>query len=451
VPKGGGDGSNVTDHRPIALIPVPAKIFESVLYGQIMSQIGNKIINSQHGFRPRRGVQTNLACFVQDLSEWIDQGLQVDAVYTDFRKAFDTVDHSILIQKMGELGFSSCALQLLESYLTDREQYVGYRNAVSYSFPCPSGVPQGSNLGPLFFIIFINDIGDDVKHSKVLLYADDMKIYRPVKCKGDCKLLQNDVDSVVRWSEKNRLPFNVRKCVKIVYTRNITRVIHSIYYIKNEKLANVECVRDLGVTLDRGITFKDHTTEVIRKAKRTLGFIIRNSKNFKNIQTLTVLYFAIVRSNLEFASLIWNPYSATLSEDLEKIQKRFLKYLYFKTFEYYPSELAYSELLQGFGIHTLEKRRSVASLLFLYDILRGRIQEPALLSKININVPRVNSKCTLTFRPPTSRTNLLKYSILHRACHLYNKICNSNPDLHIDIFHEPRLAFQKILMSINMI
>ena len=165
----------------------------------------------QCNIRPGRGVQTNLACFIQFISERMDKRTQVGGIYTDFQKAVDKVNHTIL-QKMAGLGFSREALQLSKSYFSDREQYVGYKGAVSGSFPCPSGVPQWSNLGPLFFAIFINDIGSNMKHSQMLLYADDMKIFYLIKCESDCGLLQADLDSVVQWSDENRLPFNIKTC-----------------------------------------------------------------------------------------------------------------------------------------------------------------------------------------------------------------------------------------------
>lgn len=226
-------------------------------------------------------------------------------------------------------------------------------------------------------------------------------------------------------------------------------MICNTYNIMNEQLREVECVRDLGIMLDKGITFKHHIAGMTQKAKRTLGFIVRNSRNFKNIQTLRVLYFSLVRSGLEFGSLVWNPHSVTTSESIEKIQKRFLKFLYLKTFEYYPTEIEYEELLRGFEVYSLDKRRAVASLLFLHDILKGRIQEEDLLSKININVPRVNGRWNLTFRPPVSRTNVLKSSVINRACNLYNAISSDNPDLDLDIFHQNRNTFRKTLLGLS--
>jgi len=158
--------------------------------------------------------------------------------------------------------------------------------------------------------------------------------------------------------------------------------------------------------MDRGITFTQHIAHIVKKSKRNLGFIIRNAGNFKKIQTLMILYFNLVRSNLEFGFLIWNPsHSSASSKGLEQIQKRFLKYLYYKTFQYYPTEIGYRELLQGFEILSLDRRRSIASLLFLYDIIREKIRNSDMLTKVNINVPRINSRYKSTFCPPPHPTH----------------------------------------------
>ena len=171
--------TDITNHRPIALAPVPAKIFEAVIHVQLSGQVEKYMLNSQRGFRPVRGVNTNMACFNQILAEYLDEGMQVDTVCTNFQKAFDKVNHRLIL-KLKYLGFTDAMVQFIESYLSERIQYAVYRNVELYCFRCPSGVPQGLNLGPLFFLLFINDIDQGIKHSHLLLYADDLKIFRKI-------------------------------------------------------------------------------------------------------------------------------------------------------------------------------------------------------------------------------------------------------------------------------
>jgi len=215
----------------------------------------------------------------------------------------------------------------------------------------------------------------------------------------------------------------------------------------NEPLREKEWVKDLGVIIDKGMTFVMHITQLIQKTRRTMGFLMRNTGNFKNIQTFLTLYFALIRSNLEFAALIWNPHTATHTNSIEQIQKGILRFLYLKTFDYYPSEIPYEELLRGFQIKSLENRRKIGSLLLLYDILKGTntITNPDLLSRINIHVPRVCSKYGVTFLSARARTNILKYSTLNRAMEMYDLLLHESPD--VDIFYLTREKFKKLLIN----
>ena len=230
------------------------------------------------------------------------------------------------------------------------------------------------------------------------------------------------------------------------YTRNTKLIDTHRYKIKNVPLNDVTSTRNLGVILDTALKFKPHTTHAIKKAKRALGFIIRNARNLKNVKTLLVLYYALVRSHLEFAILVWNPHHANTIKSIEQIQKRFLRYLHYREFEYYPVDVGYGELLSGFEIQSLENRRKVISLMFLYDILRGEITDPEVLEKIQLYIPRINSGIRMTFRLKNYRTDALKYSVVQRATGLYNNILVDRPD--IDIFFHSRKEFKYIITEI---
>ena len=150
-----------------------------------------------------------------------------------------------------------------------------------------------------------------------------------------------DLDSLVQWSAKNALPFNVSKCEKITYSRKTSRDISHVYSLQGQPLHGTDWVRDLGIIMDRGLTYKLHFQQAMQKARRHLGFIIRCSRNFENIQTLLTLYFALVRPHLEFGMLVWCPTPKNRSKAIETVQKRFLKFLYYKTFKYYPVDMLY--------------------------------------------------------------------------------------------------------------
>ena len=148
----------------------------------------------------------------------VDAGVQVDAAYFDFKKAFDTVDNDILLMKLAKIGCTPHLLQFFASYLKDRQQYVTTTGSNLSPYYTRSGVSQGSNLGPLEFILMINDLPDVVKHSLCLLFADDLKLLLEIKDESDCERLQEDIDRVVEWSHKNKLFFNTAKCSVLTFT-----------------------------------------------------------------------------------------------------------------------------------------------------------------------------------------------------------------------------------------
>ena len=181
------------------------------MYKGIYFPVKTLVSPEQHGFVEKRSTITNLAYFSQFVSEAIDRKSQVDVIYTDFQKAFDQIDHFILLNKLHHFGFTQSLLSLLESYLFNRVQFVKYRNFHSSNFSPTSGVPQGSNLGPLLFLLFINDIVDEI-HCEKLLYADDMKLFFEIIPVGNCLALQSDLDQLLEWCKENRLTLNMSKC-----------------------------------------------------------------------------------------------------------------------------------------------------------------------------------------------------------------------------------------------
>lgn len=172
------------------------KILDNIIAGKLSSLIKNVIINEQHGFVANRSTLTNLSLFHYYVSQEIENGHQIDVIYTDFGKAFDTVNHSLILNKLPSFGISGEMLSWFGSYLSNRTQVVGYKNARSRRIMVPSGMPQGSHLGPPLFTIFINDIASVLKHREFLLYADDLKIFRRIESPLDASLLQQDLSSL---------------------------------------------------------------------------------------------------------------------------------------------------------------------------------------------------------------------------------------------------------------
>lgn len=357
-----GDKSDVTNYRPISILSNFSKIFEIILHRRIFPEIKNKIICEQHGFMPHRSSLTNLAVFSQTLVEILDQSGQLDVIYTDFSRAFDSVDHRRLIMKLKYIyGFSDSLLGLITSYLSNRRQYVRVENSNSFMFLASSGVPQGSNLGPLLFILFINDLLDEIKVLG-LLFADDFKFYLKIISILNCATLQLAIDQLSRWCNLNNLDLNINKCQVMSYTRK-KNVIMYPYNIGGKELARATQIRDLGVIFDEKCSFVPHIENLISSAFRVYVFIVRNSVYFASTKTLLSLFNSLIRSRLEYASLIWRPIYRCHGDQLENVQRKCCKFLVWREDSVYPPiGCNHRRLLERFNGQTLENRRAVLAL-----------------------------------------------------------------------------------------
>lgn len=234
------------------------------------------LCSQQHGFTPKKSTLSNLVEYVNFLSSNLANGGQTDAIYTDFAKAFDKVAHKILLKKLDQFPLNSCIKAWIYSYLTDRAQIVCVNGAKSKVINPTSSVPQGSILAPLLFSLFINDLVKDIR-CNVLLFADDCKIYQPIKSINDCLALQKDLLSLSIWCNINGLQLNVKKCSIISFTRRTDKYFqHFQYHINNSILPRSRVVKDLGILFDEKLSFSNHVRSIITRASKLLGFICRS-------------------------------------------------------------------------------------------------------------------------------------------------------------------------------
>ncbi|KAG7306984.1 hypothetical protein JYU34_007107 [Plutella xylostella] len=426
----GGDDTLINEYRPISILTIFSKVFELLVYPHIHNHFRRHFSDHQHGFMKSRSTCTNLVSFVEFLSEAIDEHRQVDVVYTDFSKAFDKVDHKNLIKKLSIYGIFGSLLLWLGSYLTDRNFYVVVNGFQSRNYSVTSGVPQGSHLGPILFNIFINDLPGLLQNSTPFLFADDLKLAKVIKSADESILLQNDLNVLNEWCKINGMFLNAKKCFYIRFTRNINEIL-STYNIQSNTLLEVTTVRDLGVTLDKKLTFVPHIDHIVKKSNKALGFVLRNSKAFRNPNTKILLYNAFVRSVLEYCSVVWRPHYSTHIARIERIQKRFVGHL-----SYFAGILnkkkQYADRLDFLKITSLEKRRDLLDLSFLFKIIRNRIDCPQILSKFNFLVPRRLPRQPIKPLCPPHRNTVLGFnSAIPRLSRLLNK-CSGSIDIHAD-------------------
>lgn len=359
----------------------------------------------QHGFFPGRSVTTNLVDFTTNCLMNIENGLQVDAVYTDLTAAFDSINHNILLEKMKKICASDGLVRWLKSYLVGRNLRVKIGGCYSGTFECRSGVPQGSNLGPLLFSIFFNDVTNFLPKGCRLLYADDLKIYFIIKNEDDCVMLQTVLNQFSGWCSRNQMTLSIDKCSAISFHRKVKPICYD-YRINGRLLERLSVVRDLGVLLDDNLSFNHHRSSIIDKANRQLGFISKISRDFTDPYCLKALFCSLVRPLLETANVVWTPYHSTWVERIERIQKRFLRHALKNLPWREPDNLPpYRERCQLLSMDTLEQRRHVNQAVFIAKLLKGEIDCPNLLSLLPLHVPSRMLRNHTLLRPGQHRTN----------------------------------------------
>lgn len=414
VPKGGSD-VDVTSFRPIAVLSVFGKIFEMTLNRRISQQISDRLHPSQHGFRKARSTTTNLIALADYVCKGMDAGHQVDAAYFDFRKAFDLVDNDILLGKLALLGFTPKLLSFFASYLCERQQYVRVGGFESNDYCTLSGVSQGSTLGPTLFLLMINDLPDAIRSAECLLFADDLKLLLGVSSVADSDALQSDISAAAEWSVANRLPFNTAKCKVITFSRKRSPIL-TVYSLGDACLERVDEISDLGLNLDSKLNFHKHVSNICKKASKTLGFVMRASKQF-HVGVAMALYSAYVRSRLEYGAVIWDPYENKYSLLVERVQRKFARWVYRKAYGYYPYMYPSLFVSGMVGLDTLSMRRKLLLLFHFLSIVHHRVDSPAVLERIGLVVPtRVPQDFDAMAVAPRRRPGLLQ-RVSARTCH----------------------------------
>jgi hypothetical protein len=439
-----GDINITCNYRPIALLSVFSKIFETALYNILIPTMKQLITERQHGFISGRSTNTNLACFTQFVAEALDKNVQVDCIYTDFSKAFDKINHNVLLNKLDTYGFSQKLLTLFKSYLTGRTQAVVYNGYTSHSYSQTSGVPQGSVLGPLLFLMYINDLSYHI-NCNFLLFADDLKIFHGIHSLADCQSLQKDLDLINVWCAENDLQLNIAKCSIITFSRKKQRITYD-YNIQNTILLRTSQHKDLGVTFDEKLNFNEHINLITNSSMKMLGFIIRSTLCLRSSEVLVRLYIAYIRSKLEYCVLIWSPFYNYQRMRIEKVQRKAAKYIFSTVYGHFPARgYSHTVLLNICGLDLLEYRRSINFTKILLNILRGKADCSELLSYLRLYVPTYNSRHHNLFLSPKAKTNIMLNSPIVKLQAVGNKI-NATSDLFIDSYSDIVFRLQNTLI-----
>ena len=363
-----GSRNEPANYRPVSLTSQVCKVLESIVKEHVFEHLNSKDLLSekQHGFREGRSCLSNLLTTLEDWTETLDDKACVDIAYLDFRKAFDLVSHKHLLLKLHKHGINGQIGNWIKAFLENRKQRVVIRGYESDELDVISGVPQGSVLGPLLFLIFINDL-PKCTTCPVCLFADDSKIYCKVprygkdNNNGEQSVLQSDLDELQKWATKWKMSFNVNKC-KIMHM-GYGNDKHQ-YNLGGEQLAETTEEKDLGVLIDNELKFTKHIRGIVSKANRMIG-LIKISFECIDTEMFLNLYNSLVRPLLEYCVQSWSPHLERDITLLENVQRRATKIVKDLRNKEYPDRLRELKLTK------LEDRRTRGDMILTYRLLNG--------------------------------------------------------------------------------
>ena len=413
--------SDPGNYRPISLLSVLSKLLEKHIRNLLLDhlQCHYPLSDQQWGFTRGRSTTSALLAATDHWHKLLNSGLDLCVVFFDFSKAFDMVPHKPLLQKLKDIKVHRYILKWLTHYLCMRRQYVCVNGCSSTILPVHSGVPQGSILGPLLFIVYINDITMvQLSDGTMSLYADDIMLYRPIRSPVDYHSLQLDIDNLCAWTNENFMKFNASKCKFMVVSRkkHPLEPVTSLA-INNSGLDRVHSYKYLDVWLTSNLSWSTHITDVCNKARRQLGILYRKFYGNANCSTLLHLYIAYVRPLLEYAVPVWDPHQQGHIDSLEKVQKFALR-LCLKNWD-----AEYGALLQLTSLPDLGYRRRYLKLCFLYQVIHGQFSFPnAPLEWRNLPVHSLRSFSDHLLHTPLSHTNAYQFSFFPHTSSLWNPL-----------------------------
>ena len=386
------------------------------MHSHVMGHLDrNQLLSdAQHGFRKKRSCESQLILTIQDLANGLNSGEQIDAILLDFSKAFDKVPHQRLLEKLQHYGIRGHLNDWVADFLRDRQQEVVLEGAHSSPTKVTSGVPQGTVLGPLLFLVYINDMPEGI-NSTVRLFADDSLVYRIIRSKEDQTILQEDLRKLQEWERKWQMQFNADKCEVLRITKKKNPAICN-YSLHDQHLQTVKQAKYLGATISSDLSWNQHVDNTVKKATNILNFLRRNIRDCPP-RVKEQCYKTLVRPTMEYASCVWDPYTNTNIKKLEMVQRRAARFVKGD----YDRTSSVTAMLDELGWDTLQERRQQAKATMFYRIVYGLVCIPSTPFLIPTLVSTTRGH-NMKFLVPQSSVNAHKYSFFPSTTRIWNQL-----------------------------
>ena len=426
----GGTKTDPSNYRPISILPTVSKIFEKHINIHLMGFLNKyKLLHeSQSGFRHKHGCQTALVKLIDSWAECIDRGDMIGALFLDFRKAFDLVDHSILLEKLALYKFSSSALQWFKSYLSNRQQTIECDNGLTGFSHVLSGVPQGSILGPTLFLMFINDLPLCFKHCSSDLYADDTTVHSK---DSNVNNIENnmicDFKNAIEWSKPNKMQLHYGKTTcMLAGTRQRLNLSHKLnIQVGDICIQNVSKQKLLGIYIDENLSWSSHIDYLCSHIASKIS-LLRHLSEYVPVEVLRKFYQVYILPFIDYGSVTWGSASASHIERLTKLQKRAARIILRTDFNT-PSEQLFKEL----GWSSVSNRITHNKAVLTYRALNNLTPEyiTHLLQQMSqVHSLNLRSSDNGSLYVPKSRTSLYSGSLSCSAPRLWNALPQSVRD-----------------------
>jgi len=361
-----GSALDVNNYRPISILPIFSKIVESIVKKQLISFLDkfDILLETQYGFRKKYNSKLALADLISTIADNMDEGFITFGVFIDLKKAFDTIDHDILLHKLTHYGIRGLPLQWFRSYLENRKQTVNIAGCTSRPRSVMCGVPQGSILGPILFLIYINDINKSTNAFNFRLYADDTNLFKFLKTNNiNLNAINIDLIKVHEWCKANKLTISIEKTNYMIFkTPQKQIVIDGYLNLDGSPIEGVCAATYLGVTIDPSLTWKSHIDKIKKVISPKVGIISR-IRHYVPRSILILLYNTLILPHLTYCVEIWGNAYPTLLSPLLRLQKRIVRLITFS--EFYAHS---APLFRQLGILELNNLCKLHSCLFIFDL-----------------------------------------------------------------------------------